>query len=141
MAESQQTPCILHVEDDPNDALFVRMALEKLTPPPRVDWVKDGQEALDYLGAAGVHKRRAGQALPNLVLLDLKLPRLNGFEVLNWIRAQPGLQALPVVVLSGSSIIEDKQRALNLGATVYFVKTPFYLDILNYVGSLVTPGS
>ena len=121
---SAKDPLILLVEDDDNDVFFMRRALQKggFTNPMNV--ANNGQEAIDYLGGAGKFSDRSRFPLPSIVFLDLKMPFLDGFEVLTWIRSQPALQKIPVVVLTSSSEDRDRQRAAALGAEGYFVKTP-----------------
>ena len=87
-----------------------------------MDFVKDGQEAIDYLQAKPSVANVTSPPFPTLLILDLNMPRLNGFEVLKWIRQQPGLQRLPVVILSSSGLEQDKQRAYALGADGYAIK-------------------
>jgi CheY-like chemotaxis protein len=86
--------------------------------------VTDGQQAMDYLAGAGKYADRESFPVPAMILLDLKLPLVSGFEVLKWLRGQPGLADLPVVILTGSSEERDKQRARELGVSGYYVKPP-----------------
>ncbi len=113
---------ILLVEDDPNDALLLQRAFRKanLANPVRV--VEDGDAAVQYLAGEGAFADRLLHPLPVLMLLDLKLPRRSGHEVLEWVRAQPGLKRLPVVVLTSSERAADVDRAFDLGASAYLVK-------------------
>jgi CheY-like chemotaxis protein len=82
----------------------------------------DGDQAIAYLNGAGAFTDRKEYPFPDLVLLDLKMPRLDGFEVLEWIRSNPLTMSLPVVVLAGSSFRADIRRALELGANSYAAK-------------------
>lgn len=118
------TPVILLAEDDPNDVFFMKRALAKAEVNFPHQVVKDGQEALDYLAGAGEYNDRVEFPLPSLVLLDLKMPFVNGFDVLAWIRSQPALKELPVFILTSSAEERDRQRAAELGAMAYFVKPP-----------------
>lgn len=114
---------ILLVEDDPNDQLLIRRAFgkAKLVNPLRV--VSDGDAAVAYLGGEGAYADRQAHPLPSLMLLDLKLPRRSGLEVLAWLRAQPApLGRTPVVVLTSSREHDDVGRAYDLGANSYLVK-------------------
>lgn len=113
---------ILHAEDDPTDRLLIRHAFERAAPSVRLLFAKDGQEAIDYLAGRGVFADRAAYPVPKLVLLDLKLPKKSGFEVLEWVRAEPGLKQLPVLVLTSSQESSDIERAYALGANSYLVK-------------------
>lgn len=113
---------ILLVEDDPNDILLTQRAFYKANVKNPVQVLKDGEEALLYLSGKQMYADRDRYPLPILILLDLKLPRKSGFEVLTWLRQQPGLKLLPVVVLTSSGENSDIQQAYNLGANSYLVK-------------------
>ena len=128
---------MLHVEDDSDDAFFVARAFGRALAGCVIRRVKDGREAMDFLGGTGEFSAAGGAPQADLVLLDLKLPDVGGFEVLQWIRSQARFKALPVVILSGSSVEEDKQRARELGASAYFVKTPNYADVAAFVAGLL----
>ena len=123
------TRAILLVEDDENDLLVMKMALEKvgLTCPIRV--ARDGREAQDYLSGSGIFADRREYPLPYLILLDLKLPRVMGLEVLKWIRERPEFDFTIVLILSSSSMPEDIQAAYRLHANGYLVK-PYTLEKL-----------
>src|SRR5947207_13623222 len=99
MARSQT---ILLVEDDPNDALLVRMAFQKSFPGVPIKIARNGLEAIDYLKGKGPFADRKEHPLPDLLLLDLKMPLMDGFEFLQWLRDEPGLKRLPVIVLTSS---------------------------------------
>src|ERR1043166_4104730 len=98
---------ILLVEDQEDDIFMVTHAFERgcIANPLRV--VRDGEEAIAYLNGNGIFADRIEFPMPGLVLLDLELPRLNGFDVLRWVRQQPHLSALRVIVLTSSSNIRD----------------------------------
>ena len=121
---------ILVVEDREDDILLIRKAFDKARVPNPIQYVRDGEEAVAYLRGEGKYANRAEHPLPDLVLLDLKLPRMDGFEVLKWIRAETGIRGLPVVVLTSSDQIQDVNRAYDLGANSFFVKE---LDFENFV--------
>jgi CheY-like chemotaxis protein len=118
---------ILLVEDDANDVFFLRHAFEGagITNPLHV--VDDGQKAIDYLAGEGPYADRRRFPYPGLVLLDLKLPVRMGLDVLHWIRQQPKLRTLLVVVLSSSSDTRDIDEAYRLGARSFLVK-PISMD-------------
>jgi CheY-like chemotaxis protein len=124
-----QQATILLVEDDPNDVLLMQRAFEKarLANPLRI--VRDGEEAIDYLAGEGIYSDREKYPIPLLVLLDLKMPKRSGFEVLAWLRSQEYLSSLPVVVLTSSEEVPDVAKAYRLGANSYLVK-PAQLDDL-----------
>ncbi len=122
---------ILIVEDRDDDVLLMRKAFEKALLTNPVQIVQDGEEAVAYLGGQGKYGSRAEYPLPVLVLLDLKLPRMDGFEVLSWIRQQDGIRGLPVIVLTSSTQINDVNRAYALGANSFFVKEIDFEQIVN----------
>ncbi|HEX2642119.1 MAG TPA: response regulator [Thermoanaerobaculia bacterium] len=113
---------ILLVEDSADDALLLQRAFRKLGMEERIQVLPDGEKAVAYLAGEGDYRDRLLYPLPGLMLLDLKLPRRSGFEVLEWLRLQPGLKRLPVVVLTGSRESSDVDRAADLGANSYLVK-------------------
>jgi CheY-like chemotaxis protein len=113
---------VLHVEDEPSDRLIVSSSFTKVAPHVRLCTAIDGEDAIAYLAGDGIYKNREVHPLPQMVLLDLKLPRKSGFEVLQWIRSQPGLKELPVIILTSSREPADLDRAYALGANSYIVK-------------------
>lgn len=116
-------PAVLVVEDDSNDRELLGIAFRKACPHVRLFFASDGEEAIAYLAGAGRFADRAAHPLPRLVLLDLKLPRKSGFEVLEWVRNEPGLKELAVFVLTSSAETRDIERAYAAGANSYFVKS------------------
>src|SRR5262249_9670902 len=101
----------------------MRRAWQKVRIPNPLHVVRDGQEATEYLMGAGEFADRAEHPLPTLMLLDLKLPRMSGFEVLAWLRGQEdGIRSLPVVILSSSAIFADMAAAKALGISDYLIK-------------------
>jgi len=121
---------ILLVEDRDDDVFLVRRAFEKagLSNPFQV--AHDGEEAIAYLSGEGKFSNRSEFPLPWLVLLDLKMPKVDGFEVLRWIRSQPSLSRLIVLVLTSSEYMKDVDEAYKLGANSFLVKP---LDFENAV--------
>lgn len=113
---------ILLAEDDQNDVLLIKRAFSKSRIVNPIACVGNGEEAVAYLKGEGVYIDRRQYPLPFLLLLDLKLPRLSGHEVLKWLREQPLLKRLPVVVLTSSKQPADINRAYELGANSYLVK-------------------
>jgi CheY-like chemotaxis protein len=113
---------ILIAEDNEDHVLLLRRALQKGAVLNPVFVVNDGEEAIAYLKGEGKYADRYEYPLPALLLLDLKMPRKNGFEVLQWIRQQPGLRRLRVVVLTTSDAPQDVDRAYELGANAFMVK-------------------
>lgn len=115
---------ILLVEDDDNDVLFFNRAMARTGLAWPIHVVNDGQEALDYLGGAGNFRDREANPLPDCIFLDLKLPLVHGFEIFEWLLAQPSLCDIPVFILTSSPEERDRQRAAELGAKRYLVKPP-----------------
>ena len=117
-----KSKCVLVAEDDENDVLFLQRAFRKaeITTPLQV--AHDGQDAIDYLAGAGRYTDREQYPLPCLVMLDLKMPRKNGMETLQWIRGQETLQALPVIMFSSSLHPEEIEKAYRLGASAFLTK-------------------
>ncbi len=117
---------ILLVEDDPDDAELTLRALGEARVQPRVVHVRDGVQALDYLLCRGAHVARAGIERPVLMLLDLKLPRVGGIEVLREVRANEATKHLPVVILTSSSEDRDRLAAYDHHANSYIRKPVDY---------------
>src|SRR5215469_15122524 len=115
---------ILLAEDDPNDVFFVRRGFEEAGVRASLRVVPDGEDVMKYLAGQGTYGDREQFPLPSLLILDLKMPLAGGFDVLEWLRTQPSLDYLPVVVLTSSPEERDRQKAAHLGATRYFVKPP-----------------
>jgi two-component system, response regulator len=113
---------ILLVEDNPDDAEIALRALKRNKIANRIIHVRDGREALDFLYAEGDYSRRDSSVKPRLVLLDLKLPRINGLEVLKRIKGDPELKMVPVVVLTSSKEERDLVESYQLGANSFLVK-------------------
>ena len=113
---------ILHVEDDPNDTLLFQHACKKLGSAFDLQSVSDGDQAIAYLRGDKCFSDRKKHPLPQLVLLDLKMPRLSGFDVIDWARKEDRFQSLPIIVLTSSNHEADIQRAYHMGANSYLVK-------------------
>jgi CheY-like chemotaxis protein len=118
---------ILLVEDNPDDEALTLRALKKTNIRNEVVVARDGVEAVDYLFGTGVHAGRDLSALPQVVLLDLKLPKMDGFEVLERIRSSEATKLLPVVILTTSNEDQDRIRGYRLGANS-FVRKPVEFD-------------
>lgn len=129
-------PVILHVEDDPNDVLLFQRAFKKANLSVNIQSVSDGDKAVAYLSGANGFDDREKFPLPALILLDLKMPRKSGLEVLAWIRGQDKLRRLLVVIFTSSKHDEDINRAYDLGANSYLVK-PVGFDMLVDVAKLL----
>ena len=113
---------ILLVEDNPDDEALSMRALKTNNIANDIDVVRDGAEALDYLFACGEYENRQDEALPQVVLLDLKLPKVDGLEVLEAIRKNERTRMMPVVVLTSSSEEQDIISSYSLGANSYIRK-------------------
>ena len=129
---------ILLVEDDPDDVFIFQRALVAANVLNPVVVVTDGQAAVEYLSHQGEYADPKKYPRPFVIFLDLKLPYLDGFEVLTWIRKQPYLESVVVVVLSGSDENRDHQRAYALGARSYLVKPPSGDEIREFMDSMVS---
>lgn len=114
---------ILLAEDDPDDVVFIRRAFEKSGSRYNLIHVSNGEQAVDYLHGEGQYRDRDRYPFPDLLLLDLKMPMMDGFDVLAWIRQQPRERKPPVVVLTGSNQDCDVQLARELGAIDYQIKS------------------
>lgn len=114
---------MLLVEDNEDDVFLMQRLLRKANITVPVQVVTDGKQAVDYLAGADPYQDRSRYPMPDLMFLDLKLPFLHGFEVLRWIREQPHLKQLRVIVLSSSLEDKDREKAQALGAP-YIVKPP-----------------
>jgi CheY-like chemotaxis protein len=113
---------ILQIEDEENDILFLQLAAEKAGILKPLQVARDGREGIDYLSGHGKFADRSQYPLPCLILLDLKLPGVPGFEVLKFIRSQPQLATLVVIVFTSSDQDSDVENAYRLGANSYIVK-------------------
>ena len=115
------TNTLLWIEDDPNDILLGERALQKSGFPKPVI-IRDGEEAIAYLSGRDAYEDRTRYPLPSLILSDLKLPRVSGFDVLRWLRDQEGLRRIPVIILTSSRQRRDIDMAYDCGANAYLVK-------------------
>src|SRR2546423_3869107 len=115
----------LLVEDDLNDAKLVQMEFNH-QPGVQLNWVADGEQAIQYLLGQPPFKERAAFPLPHVIILDLKMPRMTGFDFLQWLQkeAPEQLRLIPVIVMSGSNLQQDIVRAYQLGANCYLTKPP-----------------
>jgi len=124
------SPFLLLVEDDPNDILLFQRALRKLGSGIPMTVARDGEEAICRLGGEEPFSDRSRHPLPTHLVLDLKLPRRSGHEVLEWVRAHPGLNHLPVVILTSSKELADLARVERSRVDRYCVKPPNFADLI-----------
>jgi CheY-like chemotaxis protein len=120
---------VLLVEDNPNDIELTLAAFEENNLANEVIVARDGEEALDYLHHRGIYRMR-GQDNPAVILLDLKLPKVDGLQVLEQLKADPNLKAIPVVMLTSSREEQDLVNSYNLGVNAYVVKPVDFADFI-----------
>lgn len=127
---------ILLVEDNPRDVLLIQRAFRKANVAIPLQVVEDGEVAIRYLSGEEPYTDRDRYPLPLLILLDLKLPRKSGAEVLAWLRQQPALKRLPVVVLTSSKEYADINHIYDLGGNAYMVKPVAFDNLVEIVKAL-----
>ncbi len=138
MARKDEQPLrILHIEDDANDALLLAQACKQANVPVDLLRVSDGEEAKAYLLGNGVYTDRLKFALPHLIVLDLKLPNTDGFELLKWLRNQKDFERMPALVFTASVSREDQAKAMAAGASSYYVKPASFEALVQIVGNLL----
>lgn len=131
MTSTVQT--ILHIEDDPNDVLLVQRAVRKANLAVNLAAIADGEIAIAYLGGDSIYRDRQRYPVPDLILLDLKIPRRSGLEVLAWMRQTPELKRIPVAVLTSSRHERDINEAYDAGANSYLVKPVGFDSLLEMI--------
>jgi CheY-like chemotaxis protein len=134
---------LLIVEDDDNDYFFLERALVTANFEIQIHRACDGVEAIEYLAGENDFANRENHPLPHLMVLDLKMPRKDGFEVLDWMRKQAELGTLPVVVFSSSEEPGDVENAYSLGASAYLVKpssSSLYPEIVRTIREFLVNG-
>ncbi len=136
MSELQQIEILL-AEDNPADAELTQRALRKHNLGNRLYWVKDGAEALDFIFCRGAYTGRDPANPPKLVLLDIKMPKVDGIEVLRQLKADASARLIPIVVMTSSNEERDVLESYRLGANSYIVKPvefPAFLDVVAKIG-------
>jgi CheY-like chemotaxis protein len=118
----KKLPAILFAEDSPDDVALIKIGFAKVKFPLPVHFVEDGIGAVEYLEGKNQYADREKYPLPSMLLTDLKMPRMDGFELLDWIRSREQFKKLPVIVVTGSNQIEDRSRAIERGASAYVIK-------------------
>lgn len=131
-----QPHTILYAEDEPNDIFFLQRAFERAGLGHDLQAVPDGEAAQDYLSGTGAFADREVHPLPHLILLDINMPKKSGLEVLDWIRRQPRLKSLPVLILTSSEREADMEKARQLKADDYIVKLSDPLKLVALAQSL-----
>lgn len=129
-------PKTLVAEDDPNDALLLHCAFKRAGITATVHFVSDGVEAIDYLRGKQLFEKVASSTLPGLLLVDLEMPRLDGFGVLEWLRKHPHLRPSLVVVITSAQNDQDLARAHSLGADLCLLKTSIPSELAKLVQML-----
>jgi CheY-like chemotaxis protein len=128
---------VLLAEDNRDDALLMQAAFKQngLMRPPHI--VEDGEEAIAYLKGEGIYADRIRYPFPGLIILDLKMPRANGFDVLQWLKEHPDLRVIPTIVWSASSDVRDVKHAYCLGANGYLCKPSDFPEFKAMVGRML----
>src|SRR5215470_14927925 len=124
---------VLVAEDDPNDVFLLRRAFQKAGIFNSIVVAHNGQEAIDYLSAEGPYRNRSSHPFPALLFLDLKMPLVDGFDVLTWLNRHTLERSLPVVILSSSNQERDIERAQRMGASDYCVKPQQFEELVEIV--------
>jgi CheY-like chemotaxis protein len=122
MEMANNRPTLLIVEDSEDDIFFIERIFKQLAARCELRFARDGGEAIDYLAGKGKFKDRAQYPMPTIILMDLKMPRKNGFEVLEWMQTQPDIKLIPTIVVTSSTLQEDITRAYRLGANAVMNK-------------------
>lgn len=135
LSESNSVP-ILAADDDPQDVMLLEIAIRRSSLNIRLQTVADGEQAIDYLMGRGAYTDREAHPFPKLLLLDLKMPRMTGFEVLSFVRGQSGLRQLPVIIFSSSDDPRDIRKAYDSGANSYLCKPHSNDGLLDLLSAL-----
>ena len=123
----------LIAEDDQDTQLLIERAFKQADLSAPLHFTNDGQHTIDYLAGNGTHADRARFPMPAILLLDLKMPFRDGFEVLRWIRSEPRLRKLVVIMFSGSSLEKDVEEAFNLGVNSFVMKPVSFSELLQVI--------
>ncbi|HYD61462.1 MAG TPA: response regulator [Noviherbaspirillum sp.] len=135
MNETENAEIVI-VDDSPSDALLTKRALQKSGIATSPLWLRDGVEALDYLFCKGTYAHRPRGALPRLVILDLKLPRIDGIKVVETIKADARLREIPIVMMSSSAEERDLRAAYRFGVNSYVVKPLDFAEFSKHVAQI-----
>lgn len=137
MSNTQQN-CLLLVEDEPGNVLLIKRAMSKVERNIQIQAVEDGEQAVNYLKKTVDNTYTSKYPLPNLILTDIKMPRMNGMELLAWIKKQPEFVNLPVIMLSSSGEIEDINQATALGASSYIVRPGSFTGLVEVMQQIAS---
>jgi CheY-like chemotaxis protein len=124
---------ILLAEDSEEDLELMRIALRRAQVEDPVSEVRDGQQAIDYLEGVGDYGNREKHPLPCIIITDLKMPGIDGFALLEWLRGKPEFARVPKLVLSASGVECDRSRAAGLGVCAYFVKPSGFNELVEVI--------
>jgi len=119
---AKDRPTLLIVEDNEDDIFFVERIFKQIGARCELRFARDGIEAVEYLSGKGAFQDRAKYPMPTIILMDLKMPRRNGFEVLEWMHNQEEIRLIPTIVVTSSTLQEDVTRAYRLGANAVMNK-------------------
>jgi two-component system, response regulator len=132
----QESTTVVIAEDNEDDITLLENALAEVACENTIRIVRDGQELLDYLRGEGKYADRRAFPFPNVLLLDIKMPRVNGLEVLRWLSSHPECSVMPTVVFSASNLEDDVAQAYELGANAYFVKPMTFQSLKDTLRSM-----
>jgi DNA-binding response OmpR family regulator len=138
---SLNTKAILLVEDEEKDSQRIRLAFRQANVRRPVSVVRDGQQATSYLRGFAKYRDRSRYPIPCLIIIDLSLPGMNGFQLLSWLKMQPEFDQVPRVVLAASNEERDRKRAEELGCRGYFVKPSRQDELVEIIGVLARCGA
>lgn len=136
MAKSSRSHVILMADDDVEDCLLVRDALEEACQPHQLRFVRDGEELSDYLHHRGEYANGRDAPRPDLILLDLKMPKKDGREVLQEIKSDPYFKRIPVVALTTSTAVDDVDFSYEVGVNSYITKPATFRELIDLMGTL-----
>jgi CheY-like chemotaxis protein len=124
---------ILIVEDEENDAMLLKLAFKKNNILNPLHWVRDGLEAIAYLNGEGVYANHDLYPFPEVLIVDLKMPRMSGLELLRWIRDHTAYKVIPTIIMSSSRQDSDIEKAYELGANTYMIKPSSFDELIKMV--------
>ncbi|MCE0483152.1 MAG: response regulator [Methylacidiphilales bacterium] len=128
-----KTAIALGIDDNEDDQFLLQRAWKKAAPPLSLQLAGDGEKAIEYLAGEGKFSDRAAYPIPEILLLDLKMPRKNGFEVLEWIKKNPGPSVPAVAVFTSSQNTADIERSYELGAKWFLIKPVEYTELVEFI--------